>query len=188
MAIDLVAPRDGARSLAAGMTVAVVFALLTWVGANIYIPLVPVPVTLQTLFVLLAGSIAGARYGSLSQTLYVAGGAFGLPLFAGGLAGWAVVGGPTGGYLLSFLIAPIIVSRLIHRSDSIVWQTATFSLGTLVIFMVGVGHLAAFYTHDLGAALRVGLLPFIPGAALKIAAAVSIHRSYTALARRRIRP
>jgi biotin transport system substrate-specific component len=189
MAIAAAAPSNAAaRSIAAGLAAAVAFALLTWVGANIYIPLVPVPVTLQTLFVLLAGSIAGARSGLLAQTLYVGGGALGLPLFAGGISGLAVLGGPTGGYLVSFLVAPIVVSRLIRRSDSLAAQAGAFSIGTLVIFALGVSHLAAFYTHDLGTALRLGLVPFIPGAILKVVAAVSIHRSYHALARRYGRP
>jgi biotin transport system substrate-specific component len=175
----------GSRSLATGIVGAIVLATLTWVGANIYIPLVPVPVTLQTLFVLLAGSIVGSRYGVLSQFLYVGIGALGLPVFAGGLAGAGVIAGPTGGYLLSFLVAPVVVSRLIQRGNSLAWQFATFTIGTMIIFVLGVSHLAAFYTHDIGNALRVGFLPFVPGAILKIVAAVSIYRSYSALARQR---
>ncbi len=175
----------GNRSLVTGIAGAVVLATLTWVGANIFIPLVPVPVTLQTLFVLLAGSVVGARYGTVSQFVYVGAGALGLPIFAGGLAGLGIIAGPTGGYLLSFLIAPFVVSRLIHRSNGLLWQTTTFTVGTLIIFVLGVSHLAAFYTHDLSDAIRLGFLPFIPGAVFKIVAAVSIHRSYTALTRQR---
>jgi hypothetical protein len=68
----------------------VVFAGLTIVGANVYIPLMPVPVTLQTLFVLLAGAAIGGRYGTLSQILYVGMGAAGVPVFAGHLGGLSV--------------------------------------------------------------------------------------------------
>lgn len=175
----------GARALAFGVAAALAFAVLTWVGANIFVPLKPVPITLQTLFVLLAGSVAGGRYGTLSQWLYVGVGAAGVPVFAGGLAGWGIVAGPTGGYLLAFLVAPWIVSRLLSRSNTVAWQTMTFALATLVIFAVGVAHLTFFYTNDLAAALRVGFLPFIPGAVLKVVAAVSIHRSYLGLARHR---
>ena len=72
MAADYTAvvSESGSRSVVTGIVGAVVLATLTWVGANIFIPLVPVPVTLQTLFVLLAGSVVGARYGVFSQFLY----------------------------------------------------------------------------------------------------------------------
>lgn len=168
-----------------GCVGAVVFAALTFVGANIYIPLKPVPITLQTLFVLLAGAVIGGRYGALGQFLYVGLGAMGLPLFAAHSSGWGIIAGPTGGYLLSFLFVPFFVAAFIRRSSSIVWQTVVFSVGTLIIFALGVAHLTAFYTHDLAAAVYVGLLPFLPGAVLKVVAAVSIYRSVSALARYR---
>jgi len=156
---------------------AVAFAALTFVGAHIYVPLQPVPVTMQTLFVLLAGAAIGGRIGGLSQLLYVGIGAAGLPVFAGGTAGIGVLAGPTGGYLASFVVAPLVVSALIRRSGSIAGQTGAFVAGTMVVFVMGVSHLAAVYTHDLASALRFGLLPFIPGALVKIAAAVGIYRA-----------
>ena len=174
----------GSRAIATGVLGTIVFATLTFVGANIVIPLQPVPVTLQTLFVLLAGSILGRGRGGLSQSLYIVSG-FALPVYAGGAVGLAVIAGPTGGFLMSFAVAPLVVGWMIRRSDSLAWHVASFVTGTLVIFAMGVTHLAVFYTDGLASALRVGLLPFIPGAVLKVIAAVSIHRSYTALARRR---
>jgi biotin transport system substrate-specific component len=161
----------------------VVFAGLTIVGANIYLPLAPVPVTLQTLFVLLAGAAIGGRCGSLGQFLYIGLGAAGLPVFAGGLGGLAVLAGPTGGYLISFLIVPFVVGALLRRSQSVRWQVFVFSLGTAIIFAFGLLHLTIFYTSGVAEAVRVGLLPFIPGAIFKIFAATSITRSYTALKR-----
>lgn len=172
-----------AGSLARGLAAAVAFAILTWVGANVYVPLEPVPVTLQTLFVLLAGSAIGGRYGALSQSMYVAAGAVGLPVFAGGAAGWGILAGPTGGYLVAFLVTPLVVSRLLRGSTSVAVQVFAFTAGTLVIFVLGISHLALFYTHDVGAAVRVGLLPFIPGTFIKIAAALSVHRGAAALSR-----
>lgn len=166
-----------------GILGAVVFTGLTVLGANIYIPLAPVPVTLQTLFVLLAGAAIGGRFGSLGQFLYVGLGAAGLPFFAGGMGGLAVLAGPTGGYLMSFLIVPFVVGALIRRSQSVRWQILVFSLGTTIIFAAGLIHLAIFYTSGMSEAIRVGLLPFIPGAVFKIVAATSITRSYTALKR-----
>jgi biotin transport system substrate-specific component len=162
-----------------------VFAGLTAVGAHIYIPLTPVPITLQTLFVLLAGAVIGARRGALSQVLYVGLGALGLPVFAGSLGGLGIIAGPTGGYIVSFAVVPFLVGAMLRRSNSISWQIFSFSAGTALIFCFGIAHLAAFWTHNLAEAIRMGLLPFIPGAVFKIAAAISITRSYRALARQR---
>ena len=169
------------RTLLLLATLIALFAALTFVGANIVIPLEPVPVTMQTLFVLLAGAMIGGVRGSLSQTLYVGAGAAGLPIYAGGLSGWAIVAGPTGGYLAAFIVAPIIVAALIGRSQRLAWHFGVFTLATAVIFALGVLHLALFYTHDPASAVRLGLLPFLPGAIFKIVAAVSIYRSYMAL-------
>ncbi len=161
-------------------------ATLTWVGAHIVIPLQPVPITMQTLFVLLAGALGTRARGVTSQALYVAAGALGLPVFAGGAAGWAVLAGPTGGYLVGFALAPLVVATLLDRRESVAWQAGVFTLATLVIFALGVAHLALFHTGGrLGAALAVGFVPFVPGAIFKIVAATSIARSWRALRGRR---
>jgi biotin transport system substrate-specific component len=173
------------RTMAAGLAGAIAFAGLTFVGANIVIPLFPVPITLQTLFVLLAGAAIGGRYGALGQALYIGAGAVGLPAFAGGVGGLAILGGPTGGYLLSFLVVPFVVSALLRHSRSIPWLLLSYSVATVVIFAFGVTHLAAWYTGDVSEAVRLGLLPFLPGAVFKIAAATSISRAYWALSTRR---
>jgi biotin transport system substrate-specific component len=176
-------PATGARRMVAGLGLSAAFAALTVVGANIVIPIEPVPITLQTLFVLLAGASMGAGWGSLSQWMYIALGVIGLPVFAGGAAGAAVLAGPTGGYLISFLIAPWVIGTLLRRSNRIGWQVFSFAVGKVVILTLGVAHLTLFYTHDLAQSLAVGVVPFLPGAAIKIAAAVSIHRSSQALVR-----
>jgi biotin transport system substrate-specific component len=178
---DFAATRGARVALGAGLSL--LFAGLTVVGANIVIPVEPVPITMQTLFVLLAGASIGRGWGSLSQALYVGLGAAGLPLFAGGASGAAVLAGPTGGYLVSFLFAPFVVAALLRRSSRLGWQIAAFAAGKIVILALGVTHLALFYTHDLGQAFMVGVVPFLPGAVFKIAAAVSIHRSAQALIR-----
>jgi biotin transport system substrate-specific component len=176
-------PAAASEKTLQGIFGAAVFAGLTVVGANIYIPLTPVPVTLQTLFVLLAGAAIGGRYGSLSQFLYVGMGVAGIPVFAGSLGGLAILTGPTGGYLVSFLFVPFVVGALLRRSQAVRWQILAFSVGTALIFAAGLLHLAVFYTSGLSGAIRVGLLPFLPGAIIKIAAATSIFRSYSALRR-----
>jgi len=179
----LAAAPSRAVRVALGIAGAASFAALTALGASIEIPLQPVPITLQTLFVLLAGASLGARYGTLSQLMYVGAGAAGLPVFAGGASGAAILAGPTGGYLIAFMITPALIALLLKRSETLLWQIASFTAGKLLILTLGVIHLTLFYTHDIGRSLFVGVLPFLPGAVFKIVAAVSIHRSSRALVR-----
>jgi biotin transport system substrate-specific component len=176
-------PASRSARIALGVALACLFAGLTTLGAYIVIPLEPVPITMQTLFVLLAGASIGRGWGSLSQWLYVGLGAAGVPLFAGGTAGLAILGGPTGGYLVGFLIAPWVIGTLLRRSDRIGWQALAFVAGKLVILALGVAHLAVFHTHDLSRAIAVGALPFLPGDVFKVLAALSIYRSSSALVR-----
>lgn len=179
----LALPASGSRRVAVGIVLSIAFALLTVVGANIVIPLEPVPITMQTLFVLLAGASIGAGWGGLSQIIYVGLGVMGLPMFAGGAAGVSVLAGPTGGYLIAFLIAPWVIGSMLRRSNSVRWQLTSFVVGEMIIQGLGVLHLTVFYTHDLGRALAVGMVPFLPGSVFKLAAAMSIHRSSQALVR-----
>jgi len=176
-------PASGVRRVAAGLGLAAAFAGLTVLGANIIIPLEPVPITMQTLFVLLAGASIGAGWGSLSQWMYVALGVAGLPVFADGRSGIGVLGGPSGGYLIAFLVAPWVIGTMLRRSNRLAWQIFSFTVGKLLILTLGVAHLTLFYTHDLGRSLAVGVVPFLAGGAFKIVAAVSIHRSSQALVR-----
>lgn len=178
-----VAAKEASRSL----LLIVGFTLLTVVGAQLYIPLpyTPVPITLQTLMVLLAGAMIGSVRGALSQGLYALWGGAGLPLFASGAAGFAVLAGPTGGYIMGFVVAAALVGVLIRRADSLWAQAGVFTLGTLAILLAGAIHLTALYTGgDFGRALMIGVLPFLPGGVFKVVAATAIYRSWTALRRR----
>jgi len=170
-----------ARHILVRLFGSVLFTGLFIVGAYIRIPLQPVPVTLQTLFVLLAGAILGRGYGALPGILYLSLGFAGFPVFAGGAAGAALFAGPTGGYLIGFIVTPIIIGYLINRNSSRGWNLLVFSVGTAVVLFCGITYLTAAFTHNLETSLRVGLLPFIPGDILKIAAAASIYRSYVAI-------
>ena len=143
------------------------FALLTAVGALIRIPLpfTPVPITLQTLFVLLAGVYLGGRDGALSQLAYLGLGAIGLPLFAGsgGLLG------ATGGFLLSFPIAALLVGSLLRPGDSAWRAIPVLAAANLVIFGLGASWLARTLDVSAAQALSLAVVPFLPGAALKLA-------------------
>ena len=152
------------------------FAAATALGARIEIPHHPVPYTLQTMVVLLAGAFLGARNGAFSQLLYIVAGALGAPVFAGGGLGMATLFGPTGGYLMAFPVASLIVGYLMQQNRSLVWTLISMAVGLLVIFASGTLHLFAFYLHDAAAALTSGFLLFTWWDLLKLfAAAMSYH-------------
>jgi biotin transport system substrate-specific component len=167
------------------VVVVVFFALLTAVSAYIEVPLpfTPVPLTFQTLVVSLAGVLLGARLGAASQALYVAAGALGAPVFAGGAAGIVHLLGPTGGYLLSFPLAAAVTGVLAARvrSDRSLLDAArlyvAILLGTFVVFIGGASQLALL-TGDVASAIELGVLPFLLGDVLKVALALLIARRY----------
>lgn len=164
-------------------------AALTAVGGIIAIPLgpvSPVPVTLQTMFVLLAGFILGPRGGALAMLLYMAAGILGLPVFAGGKAGLAVFLGPTGGFLLGFI--PSAVFCGFAKSDPPKPFAALFlfaACATAITLCLGTLQLAVVLKISVYKALALGTFPFLPGAAVKCAGAVFIYRF---LAARRLLP
>jgi biotin transport system substrate-specific component len=153
-----------------GLQVALVVAgsLLLAVAAQIKIPLWPVPVTAQTLVVLLLGALLGSRLGVAAVLLYLAQGAMGLPVFAGGGGGAAALVGPTAGYLAGFVVAVFLVGKLCERGWDRKVGTAVLAmlLGNLTIYLFGLLWLSRFVGADL--VLSTGLLPFIPGDILKI--------------------
>jgi biotin transport system substrate-specific component len=151
------------------------FALLTAVGAKISVPLpgTPVPVTLQTFFVTLAGALIGARLAAASQLTYLAAGVAGVPVFAFG-AGIGHLFGPTGGYLLAFPLGAAVVGRLCgDNRASAVRIAGACTAGTLLILALGVAQLSVL-TGDFGRAVRLGALPFLLGDVIKIALATIV--------------
>lgn len=144
------------------------FAAATAVAAQVRLPLPfsPVPITLQTMIVLLAGASLGRRAGAGSQVLYVAAGALGAPVFAGGAAG---LGGLTAGYLLAFPLAAWLVGWARDRGGRLA-LAAGLAAGALLILGCGAAWLAVVTGVPLLTALGAGFVPFLPGDALKVAA------------------
>lgn len=151
--------------------------LLVAAFAQIRIPLpfTPVPITGQTLAVLLVGATLGAYRGVGSMALYILMGLVGLPVFAGGEAGLAYLTGATGGYLLGFIAAAYAVGRLAERGLERKFQTAVvpFLVGQILIYGIGVLWLAV-YVGSLNNALAMGLYPFILGDIIKMALAAAL--------------
>jgi biotin transport system substrate-specific component len=165
-----------ARALFRGAALAVVGALVLVVSAKVQVPFYPVPMTLQTLAVLTLGALFGARLAAATVALYLAEGLIGLPVFAGAVAGPAYVVGPTGGYLVGFLLAAALVGALAERGWTRGWglALAAMTLGHIVIFVAGFAWLAPL----LGAekAWAVGVVPFAAATVAKtlLAAALAI--------------
>ena len=143
------------------------------VSAQIQVPFWPVPMTMQTFVVLVLGMAYGWRLAGATVLLYLAQGAIGLPVFAGG-GGIAYIAGPTGGYLAGFLLAAVAVGWLAeHGWDRSVPRTlAAMLIGTGVIFACGIAWLSTLI--GLPQAIGAGLVPFLLGEAVKIALATAI--------------
>ncbi len=151
--------------------------LLLTLAAKIQVPFYPVPMTLETLAVLLIGALLGARLGGATLLLFLAGGALGLPVFADtpqhGI-GLAYMMGPTGGYLLGFLLAAVATGWLAERG----WDRRPLSavamllIGNALIYLPGLAWLGTLLGWD-KPILAWGLYPFLLGDALKLALAAT---------------
>jgi biotin transporter BioY len=142
-------------------------------SAQAYLPLpfTPVPISGQTLMVLLAGTLLGSKRGAASVITYLGLGVAGIPLFAGGGVGFARLLGPTGGYLMGFVAAAYVAGYLAQKS----WDRRIFTAGlamlagNVVIYLFGLPRLAVFVGWD--KVLALGLYPFIAGDVVKLVAA-----------------
>jgi biotin transport system substrate-specific component len=141
-------------------------------SAQVSLPMWPVPATLQTLAVLLLGALGGSRMGAASVLLYLAEGAMGLPVFAAGAAGPAVLMGPTAGFLLGF-IASAWIAGLAGRTAA--RQAVVLTVAHLIVFVPGVAWLASFVGWE--RAWMVGFLLFVPGTVVKTALAFATMRA-----------
>lgn len=152
------------------------------VSAKIHIPMWPVPMTMQTFAVLTVGMVMGLHLGATTLLAYMALGALGFDVFSGtggeGPQGLAYILGPTGGYLLGFLVAGGMMGYAAERGwDRTMPQVlAAMTLGTLVIFLFGVTWLAWLFLESKGIAwvVQSGFTPFLPGAILKIGLATLV--------------
>lgn len=154
----------------------VTFAILTAVGAQVEIPLKPVPYTLQTLVVLLAGALLGPRNGFISMGLYLVMGLVGLPVFSSAGFGLAKILGPTGGYLLAFPIAAFVTGSIVQSKSHIAWTVVAMVAGLLVIFTLGTIQLSVVMGMSVRDAFSSGFLIFSWWDILKLSAATAIYR------------
>ncbi len=156
--------------------IVVSFSVLVALSAQWAIPLpfTPVPITAQTAVVLLGGMVLGRRLGALAMLLYLGEGAIGWPVFAGGRSGLAHLAGPTGGYLLGFVLAAYVTGTFAERGWDRRWVTAVGAMviGQVAIYLTGLLGLLRFVSPE--RALMLGVWPFLPGDLLKILLAAGL--------------
>lgn len=171
-------PRDAAL-------IALFAALIAVLSMPIAVPVGPVPVTLQTLGIMLAPSILGAKRGTLAVLVFLALALAGLPLLAGGRGGLAPFLGPTGGYLIGFIFGALVLGLLVDRMlprYRLIWGVGANLLGGIgVVYLFGIPWTAAV-TEDGLLATALATYVFLPGDLVKavVAAAVAagVHRAY----------
>jgi biotin transport system substrate-specific component len=160
------------RAVAALGVATTVACLAIAAEVRVHVPFTPVPYTLQTFFVLLAGAALGPHLGTIALSSYLALGAVGLPIFTGQ---WL---GPTTGYLVGFVAAGWLVGALTRRVErpTTLRIVLAMVLGDVVLLVLGAGWLAFGAGRGILPALEGGLVCFLPAEAVKIAAAAAISR------------
>ncbi len=185
MDTQIVLPRPWRRPFIVGRTAIYatgcgLFVVLMILGAYVRIPLffTPVPITLQTFFVLLAGAMLGRRWGAASQIIYLLLGATGLPVFQGYGAGIAHILGPTGGYLAGFMCAAYIVGYMLHEKEekNLSKIIGSMAVGLAIIYVLGTAYLKMILGIRYPQALLLGFYPFLPGAVIKLVAASFVYK------------
>ena len=177
--VDLVGD-EAVSNIALASLLAALTAAFAYV--SIPIPGLPAPVSLQVFGVYFAGLLLGPRWGGFSIGLYLLAGIAGAPVFSGGGSGLAYVLGPTGGYLVGFLLAAVLIGAIVHRgldpkplSDvSLPTQAGALVAGLVLVYAVGVPWLVAVAGLPPAQAATVGALIFIPGDIIKIAATLAL--------------
>ena len=179
--IDILQPVKSIPQKARDIAIVVSASWLLTISAQFAfnLPFSPVPVTGQTLAVLLIGSLLGKNRGAAAVGLYLIQGAAGLPVFAGGKSGFITLVGPTGGYLIGFIVAAYIVGILteLRYNKSLGYIAFSMFVGNLVIYSFGLFWLVQFVGES--SALQMGLFPFLVGDFVKILIGVIVLGSST---------
>ncbi len=153
------------------LTLYSLFAALTAILSQISVPLpfTPVPINLATLSVLLAGGLLGKKGGAISQIVYALLGAIGLPVYANFSSGISVIIGPTGGYIIGYIVAAFIVGIIVEKSEkNLRTYMLSMCLGIIACYILGTAWFMYITNSNLTSALTLCVLPFIPGDIIKI--------------------
>lgn len=156
------------RSLVWRLALVVLGAAVMAASAQASVPMVPVPMTLQSYALVTLAALAGWRLAGQIVGAYLIVGLLGAPVFSGAKSGLAVLTGPTGGYLVGFLLAALVVGWLAERAGrrTILYWIGIMALGHVVLLTCGVGWLGS--KIGMAVALQKGLIPFLPGSVVKV--------------------
>jgi len=188
MAQTLLAATLQTRPLARAALAILGGSALIALGAQVAVPMWPVPLTLQTLAVVLVGLTAGARLGAGAVLAYLAQGAAGLPVFSGGAAGAAWLVGPTAGFLWGFVAMAWLAGLAVERglARGFVSTLVAVLAISAALYIPGTLWLTAATPFDLAGAVTAGALPFLPGDTVKaLIAALVVTGAWNALKARR---
>ncbi len=148
------------------LSLLVVGTIVIIIFAQITIPLPKIPITGQSLAVLVVACILKETLGTGAVILYLLLGMLGFPVFADGAGGISKLAGPSGGYLYGFVPAALVAGIMANMKHTFEWNVLAMTIGTLIIIIFGVAHLS--YHYGFSKALEYGFYPFIPGALAKI--------------------
>jgi len=165
------------NKVAARIIGVITFVVLTSLGAFVRIPLpfTPVPITLQTFFVLLSGLFLGSL-GAISQVIYVLLGIAGFPIFSGAGSGLIYLSGPTAGYIFGFIFATLFLGRFIKLAKvNLLSIFGILCLADLIILFCGTLWLKLIFGLSFKKLLFIGLIPFLPGDLLKALVATTLY-------------
>lgn len=166
------------------LALSVLVAALTAALAQVAVPypLSAAPFTLQTVGVYVAGLLLGPLWAAFSLLVYLLAGVLGLPVFASGTAGFGVLAGPTGGYLVSFPVAGALIGGIVHRGTTVrpldrvptARQVVGLAAGLLVVYAVGAVWMSLSLSMPLPNAIVQGAVVFLPGDAVKAVAVLGL--------------
>ena len=159
------------------MTLTAVMAALICIAGPLTIAAGPVPLSLATFAVMLAGAVLGKKRGTAAVGLYLLIGIIGIPVFSGFSGGFQKLAGVTGGYLVGYLPCAFLSGLGAERAEeeSRIWiLPAKMAAGTAVLYTIGTAWFMIQSGNALGTALSLCVVPFLPGDAVKIAAAVML--------------
>ena len=161
------------------MTLIAVMAALICVAGPLTIPVGPIPLSLATFAVYLAGSVLGRKKGTIAVGLYLLIGIIGVPVFSGFSGGFQKLAGVTGGYLIGYLPCAYLSGVGAEKRDNTGWwfHVLMMTAGTVVLYAIGTIVFMQHTGNTLGAALSLCVIPFLPGDAIKVAATALITQT-----------
>lgn len=171
-----------------------VFAALICAGAIMAIPIGPVPIVLQNAFAILSGLLLGPVQGAGAVGLFLIAGAVGLPVFSGGKGGFAVISGPTGGYLIGYFIGALVAGIAMRKASKTDQKAALPTIisatiaGFACIYIPGILGLKQALDLGIAEAIAKGLVPFLPGDVIKIVVLIPITMKLRPIVARYLEP